>query len=416
MSEARSPLFNRTYLKAIAWIVAIVIVLLTAGENRSTDFISIKKLPDTSLYYVNQDKAAYLQLRFLLRTGAAINGDQQLLQKLLLQQIQQQLTGLPERPLFRRLDTTLTTEAAADHITIALTLPASHSEEHAAIGEIAATLLQQLSHYQRDSDLEKHWELLEAEQYLNLKDPESRLLNHFTNQISGPVSIHPLQRFADLYHNSTRPAAITLTIQGPDAEHLAEALTEPLKTLLSAAPRNTLSASVALPPGPQRLQPQNNQTYILWGVALPGRQQEHFATELLAVRTLQQLLQQQDLAASRLIWKSLDKQGYLAMILQGSQITPATDLTQQLNELQAQLSDELIDNTRTALQTRFDTQMAQTDNQLALLDSVAFYQLPTDYISSFDTSLNQVENDQVREMISRFFNGSQSYQITLPAY
>ncbi|WP_299202809.1 hypothetical protein [uncultured Amphritea sp.] len=416
MSEAKSPLFNRTYLKVIAWIVAIVIVLLTAGQNSSTDFISIKKLPEHPLYYVSQDKAPYLQLRFLLRTGAAINGDQQLLQKLLLQQVQQQLAGLSDQPLFSRLEAALTSEASADHITIALTLPASHSEEHAAIGEIAATLLQQLGRYQPDRDLEKRWELLEAEQYLNLKDPESRLLNHFTNQISGPVSIHPLQRFSDFYHNSTRPAAITLTLQGPDAEHLSESLAESLNPLLSAAPDSTLSATVALAPEPQRLPPQNNQTYILWGVALPGRQQENFATELLAVRTLQQLMQQQGLATSRLIWKSLDTQGYLAMILQGSQINAGTDLTQLLDSLQAQLSDELIDNTRTALQTSFDTQMEQTENQLGLLDTIAFYQLPTDYLNSFNASLKQADNQQVRQKISNLLSSSGRYQITLPAY
>lgn len=416
MPKAKSPLFNRTYLKVIAWVVAIVIVLLTAGQNRSADFISIKKLPEHPLYFVNQDKAPYLQLRFLLRTGAAINGDQQLLQKLLLQQVQQQLAGLSDQPLFRRLEAALTSEASADHLTIALTLPASHSEEPAAVGEITAMLLQQLSRYQPDSDLEKRWELLEAEQYLNLKDPENRLLNHFTNQISGPVSVHPLQRFSDFYHNSTRPTAITLTLQGPDAEHLAESLTEPLKTLLSAAPGSTLSASVALAPGSQRLPPQNNQTYILRGVALPGRQQENFATELLAVRTLQQLMQQQGLATSRLIWKSLDTQGYLAMILQGSQINATTDLSSLLDTLQAQLSDELIDNTRTALQNSFDTQMEQTENQLGLLDTIAFYQLPTDYLNSFNASLKQADNSQVRQKISNLLSSSGRYQITLPAY
>ncbi|WP_428035429.1 hypothetical protein [Amphritea sp.] len=416
MPKAKSPLFNRTYLKVIAWVVAIVIVLLTAGQNRSANFISIKKLADSPLYYVSQDKATYLQLRVLLRTGAAINGEQQLLQQLLLQQIQQHLAVLSTQPLFSQPGVTLAAEASADRITLFITLPENRGKEHSTIAEMTTTLLQQLSNYQPGNDLEKRWQRLEAEQYLNLKDPENRLLERFTSQISNPVSVHPLQRFADFYRSSTQPASLTLTLQGPHVQSLAESLAEPLSPLFSATAAPPLSASVALAPAVQRLQPQNNQTYILWGIALPGRQQESFATELLAVRTLQQLLQQQGLATSRLIWKSLDKQGYLAMILQGSQINAGTDLTQLLDSLQAQLSDELIDNTRTALQNSFDTQMEQTDNQLGLLDTIAFYQLPTDYLNSFNARLKQADNSQVRQKISNFLSSSGHYQIILPAF
>ncbi|MBN0985975.1 peptidase M16 family protein [Amphritea pacifica] len=411
MPEAKSPLFNRTYLKVIVWIVAIAIVLLTAGQNRSRDFISIQKLAESPVYYVSQDKAPYLQLRFLLRTGAAINGDQQLLQQLLLQQLQQQLAGLATQPPFSQLGTKLASEASDDRITIVATLPADRSGEHAAIAEMTTTLLQQLSNYQPGDDLEKRWERLEAEQYLNLKDPESRLLNRFSNLLNGPLSVHPLQRFADFYRNSTSEGAVTLTLQGPAVVALAETLA-PLLQDSSITPSLT---PPSLTSTPVQLEPVSNQTYKLWGIALPGRQQQDFLSELLAVRTLQQLLQQHQ-ATSRLIWKSLDKQGYLAMILQGPEIKADTDLTALLESLQAQLSDELIDNARTTLQTNFDTLMEQTDNQLGLLDTIAFYQLPTDYLNSFEDRLRQTSNSQVRQTISSFLNNPGRYQITLPAY
>ncbi|SEQ25634.1 hypothetical protein SAMN03080615_00928 [Amphritea atlantica] len=411
MPEAKSPLFNRTYLKVIVWIVAIAIVLLTAGQNRSRDFISIQKLAESPVYYVSQDKAPYLQLRFLLRTGAAINGDQQLLQQLLLQQLQQQLAGLATQPPFSQLGAKLASEASDDRITIAVTLPADRSGEHAAIAEMTTTLLQQLSNYQPGDDLEKRWERLEAEQYLNLKDPESRLLNRFRNLLNGPLSVHPLQRFADFYRSSTSAGAMTLTLQGPDVAALAETLA-PLLKESNITPSLT---PTPLTPTPVQLEPVSNQTYKLWGIALPGRQQQDFLSELLAVRTLQQLLQQHQ-ATSRLIWKSLDKQGYLAMILQGPGIKADTDLTALLESLQAQLSDELIDKARTTLQTNFDTLMEQTDSQLGMLDTIAFYQLPTDYLNSFDTRLRQTSNSQVRQTISSFLNNPGRYQITLPAY
>jgi len=177
MSEAKSPLFNRTYLKIIIWIVAIAIVLLTAGQNKDPDFIRIKKRPDAPLYYVSQEKSPYLQLHFLLRTGVAINSDQQLLQTLLQQQIEQQLAGLAMQPLFTELEARIRTEASADRITLVVTLPAKQSGAHDLIRKMTEALLQQLNIYQPDSALEQRWAHLEAEQYLKLKEPESLLLS-----------------------------------------------------------------------------------------------------------------------------------------------------------------------------------------------------------------------------------------------
>lgn len=412
MPEAKSPLFNRTYLKIVVWIVAIAIVLLTAGQNKGPDFIHINKLPEVPLYYVSQEKAPFLQLHFLLRTGAAINSDQQLLQQLLLQQIEQQLTESTTQQRFSELKVKLKTEATADRITLLMTLPATQSEARDSIREIAETLLQQLNIYQPDPSLEQRWAHLEAQQYLNLKDPENHLLNRFSNQISGPVSVHPLQRFADFYRSSTAPGAITLTLQGPDAGLLAETLAP----LLRGNPTPSIIPSVALAPAPLRLKPVGNQAYQLWGIALPGRQQENFAAELLAVRTLRQLLLQQDQVTARLVWKSLDKQGYLAMILHGPQIHANTDLSQIMEKLQVQLSDELIDNTRVALQKSFQAQMEQTGNQLKMLDTVAFYQQPTDYLERFEKSLSQADNAIIRQRINGFLSDPGHYQLILPAY
>lgn len=412
MSEAKSPLFNRTYLKIIIWIVAIAIVLLTAGQNKDPDFIRIKKRPDAPLYYVSQDKSPYLQLHFLLRTGVAINSDQQLLQTLLQQQIEQQLAGLAMQPLFTELEARIRTEASADRITLVVTLPAKQSGAHDLIRKMTEALLQQLNIYQPDSALEQRWAHLEAEQYLKLKEPESLLLSRFGNQISSPASVHPLQRFADFYRSSTAVSAMTLTLQGPDAEPLAETLA-PLLSKSSNAP---IILPVAIAPTRIRLEPVGNQTYQLWGIALPGRQQEDFVSELLAVRALQQLLQQPDLATSRLIWKSLDKQGYLAMILHGPQIRTDTDLSKIMEQLQAQLDDELLDNTRAALQKSFHTQMEQTENQLSMLDTVAFYELPADYLQYFEKSLVQTGNDKIRQKISSFLSNARHYQLILPAY
>lgn len=409
MSDVKPPLFNRTYLKIIIWIVAIAIVFLTAGQNSNSDFIRIHKHPDLPLYYVDNDDST-LQLSFLFRTGVAINSEQQLLQQLLLQQAEQQLAELTNQQPFSTMNAALSAGISADKLQISITLPAKQAKAD-TLKTMAEQLLERLRAYHPDTDLEQRWAHLEAAQYLNLKDPENRLLSTFGDLINSPVSVHPLQRFADFFHHSVRPEAVTLTLKGPDTEPLAEQLS----SLLIASSDNT-RINQPLSPRHQRLSPQGNQTYRLSGIALPGRQQPQFATELLAIRTLQQLLQQQSQLTARLVWKSLDKQGFVAMILQGSKINANENLDPLMQTLLAQLDDPLINDTRDMLHNNYQTQIEAIESQLSLLDTIAFYQLPLDYLNDFEEKLNQVDNAEVKKLITLFLTSPDRYQLTLPAY
>lgn len=411
MPDVKPPLFNRTYLKIIIWVVAIAIVLLTAGNNSNSEFIRINKHAGLPLYYVDQDKASQLQISVLFHTGAAINSEQQLLQQLLLQQIEQQLPDLTAQSTFRSLQATLNAGISSDKLKLLLILPAQHVDKTTEIKALVDTLLQQLRAYRLGSDLAQRWARLEATQYLNLKDPETRLLNTFGDLINNPASIHPVQRFANFYQRSLRPGAVTITLQGPNAERIAQQLSSLLTPLTDDNSNHTTIGSTR-----QQLASQGNQTYRLSGIKLSGRQQPHFATELLAVRTLQQLLEKPSAVTTRLIWKSLDKQGFLAMILQGKPINNEIGLSAWQLRLQAKLDDELINSTRERLQKNFHTQMEQIDAQLNLLDTIAFYQLPLDYLNRFETELSDVDNSAVREKVSHYLTGPERYQLLLPAY
>ena len=412
MSESKSPLFNRTYLKIIIWVVAIAIVLLTAGQNRSPDYLKIDRYENTPLYSTQQNDATYLQIGLLFRTGAAISNEEQLLQTLLLQTIQQQLNSFAEQPLFTRLETHLKAEATPDRIKINLAIPAKYSAQPGDILKVTKSLLQQLQEFYPQETLEQRWNRLEAELYLSQKDSESQLLNLFFNQITGPASVHPLQRFSDFYRNSISPATLTLTLQGPSLETLPQLLSSLLPDYQSSSPL----PATAVSPEFRRLKPTGNQSYLLAGLTLPGRQQNNFAQELLAVRTLQQLLNQPGLPESRLIWKSLDKQGYLAMILHGTKISAEPRVDSIMQSVLSQLNDDLINATRSQLQDDFKRQMEQTDAQLSQLDTIAFYQLPVDYLARFDKQLTQAENQPVRELITHYLTGPKQYQLLLPAY
>lgn len=412
MAESKPSLFNRTYLKIVAWIIAIAIVLLTAGQNRSPDYLKIERYETTALYSIEQDDAAYLQIGLLFRTNAAINSDQQLLQTLLLQTVQQQLDSIAEQALFARLKVRLGAQATPDRIKVSIAIPKKYSAQPENIKKVTESLIQQLQDYFPRGDIEQRLNRLEAEQYLSQKDPENQLLNHFFNQLVAPASVHPLQRFAGLYRSSINPATLTLTLQGPDLETLPQMLS----SLLPGYQTSSTIAATTIAPGFRRLQPKDNQSYLLTGQALPGRQQDNFALELLAVKALQQLLQQPGLPESRLTWKSLDKQGYLAIILHGPKVSADSGVKALMQSILNQLDDQVISTTRNKLLDDYNKQMEQTSNQLSQLDTIAFYQLPVDDLSRFEKQLTQAENQQVKVFITDYLTGSEQYQLLLPAY
>lgn len=413
MSDSHSPLFNRTYLKAIFWIVAIVIVLLSASGKDNNDYISIQKTDARPVYSVTLNDSPSLQLQLIFRLGAAISTDQQLMHKLLQQLIEQQLDSPEASRLMQPLQIRNNVQLQDDRLTLQLTIPASFLDDHQRLAELPQQFIQQLRDINLNGTLEQRWNRLEAERYLQQKDPEQHLLSVFGELISSEPGVHPLQRFADFYRSRIDITQLTIVLHGPQAGLIAQAIGKQLPDYQS----NIALANVDIPPIQERLTASGNTPYSLAGMKVPGRQQDGFLKELLAVRTLQVLLDNQQDLKYRLQWKSLDNSGYLAMMLHGSRLprNPA-QLKQQLAPLLLQLDDDLIDQTRSALQDRFQQQMEQQEAQLALLSSIAFYRLPLDYMANFQNNLSQIDNQAIRQRLGEYLNTEQLHFIYLPAF
>ncbi|WP_432471567.1 hypothetical protein [Amphritea sp. HPY] len=413
MSDSYAPLFNRTYLKAVFWIVAIVIVLLSAGGNDHNDYVSIQKADSRPVYSVTLNDSPSLQLQLIFRLGAAISTDQQLMHKLLLQLIEQQLDSAEASRLMQPMQIRNNIQLQDDRLTLQLTIPAGFLDDHQRLAELPQQLIRQLRDINLNGTLEQRWNRLEAESYLQQKDPEQHLLSVFGELISHGPGVHPLQRFADFYRSRIEISQLTVALHGPQAGLIAQAIGKQLPDYQS----NIALTNVAIPPIQERLTASGNTPYSLAGMAVPGRQQDGFLKELLAVRTLQTMLDNQQDLKYRLQWKSLDNSGYLAMMLHGPRLpqNPA-QLKQQLAPLLLQLDDDLIDQTRSTLQDRFQQQMEQQEAQLALLNSIAFYRLPLDYMANFQNNLSQIDNQAIRQRLGEYLDTERLHFIYLPAF
>ncbi len=412
MAEPYKPLFNRTYLKIILWVVAIAIVLLSASGPDRTEYIAIQQHDTQPAYFVTLDKRDSLEVQLIYRLGAALSGDQQLMHRLLENLVTEQLNSGAANAYLAQLQARVGVQRKEDRLTVQLSIPATALDDHQRMAALPEQLTQLLLAVNLNADLETRWNRLDAKRYLQNQDPEALLLEQFGNILDQPSGVHPLQQFAAFYTRVINTGQLTLALYGPEAKLITQAMASRLPGY---------QTSIALPqpaltPARQRLNATGNSAYLLSGTELSGRQDGDFAAQQLAVQTLQAALQAQEQFKFRLIWKPLDMRGYLAMMLHGAQLPDSAQRLQPVyDELFARVDDALIERTRHALQTQFAQRMVQQDSQLALLNSIAFYRLPLDYMPRFAERLNTVDNAQVKAQIRAFLDLQQLHFIYLPA-
>ncbi|MEH6578111.1 MAG: hypothetical protein V7731_13630 [Amphritea sp.] len=412
MSESYKPLFNRTYLKVILWVVAIAIVLLSSSGSDRNDYITVQQIDQQPVYFVSLDKRDTLELQFIYRLGAALSSEKQLMHRLLEDLITEQLDSEASQQLLGSMQARTSVQLLDDRLTIYLSLPTKALSDHQQLTALPGRLTRLLDEADRNVDLEHRWNRLEAELYLQNKKPEANLLHHFGELIDSRSGVHPIQKFPSYFDSVINNRELTIALYGPQSKLIAQAVASQLPGYQTSIPL----ATPALTPARRTLPSMGNTPYVLTGTTLKGRQSDEFAKQLLAVRTLQALLKNQQQLKYRLIWKPLDNSGYLTMMLHGSRLpTDPEQLQGVYDDLQTGLDTALIDSTRDALQKQFKQRMEQQEAQLGMLNAIAFYQLPVDYMPRFSQTLDKVDNNDVLRLVKQYLNSKQSHFIYLPA-
>lgn len=410
MSENKAPLFNRTYLKAVVWIIAITVVLLNAGSS-GPDFLTIERSEQAPVYAVDVDDSPYLQIELMFRLDPAIHPQQALLNQLLSAQVSQQLIGFTARPEAAPLQPRLNSQLQDDRLTLQLAIPSRYQAQQQDIATLINALLTQL-HNSPVLDREKTWRTLEARQYIQQKSQEQQLLNAFTATIQPLPDVHPLQRFDALYRHHFSADNLIIALQGEDASDLLPLLSQQLAPISAGVKPVSDNHNASY----QVLAAQSNEHYRLAGINMAGRQSDDFPAQLLAVKTLEQLLKDHSDTDYRLSWKALDKHGYLAIILHGAVVRDEASLANAFDQLRNSISDSLIEQTREQVRAHFEAQMEQPESQLHQLSNIAFYNLPLDYLAQFDQQLASTDNARVQTELRRLLNLNQLHQIYQPAY
>ena len=411
MADTYKPMFNRTYLKVLLWIVAIAIVFLSASGRDTNRYLSIEKTANKPVYFTEPDDTETLSVQLIFGLGPALSDEQKLLHKLLSRRLQQTLNSATVNNLLSPAEASLQQTLQDDRITLLLSTAATDADQ---LNRLLLQLLQTLNNSDMTRGTEAEWNRLKAELYLENQSAENRLLSAFTDTLSDNSSVHPLQRFPAWARNVFSNHNLTLAVSGPDAEAAADALAGALPFRELA--EQTLSTSASFQQR-QTLSAIGNEAYALAGLPLPGRQSDSFMAQLIAVKSLQQTLAAlQPDVSTRLLWKSLDQQGYLALLFYGQRPPADTSALTQLNRRLLETTDsDIISATRENIKENFLERMSEQQAQLGLLNTLAFYRLPTDYISGFADRLANTSDEAVLEQLQTMLNINNQQFFYLPA-
>lgn len=414
MADTYQPMFNRTYLKIMLWVVAIAIVILSASGQDNNDYISVQQQENKPLYYVNLADNNNLELQLIFALQAALSDQQKLLHSLLSQRLQQHLETPAVNDLMAPLQAWPSVTLQDDRVTLHLSIPAQQNIEADALNRLVRGVLQSINNTDLKSGIDDQWARLKAEQYLQNQDAENHLFSRFSDTLSNDSSVHPLQRFSAWFRNRLSSPYLSMVIYGPDAEFAAQTLAPVLEDLSDFKPSRLDSTPLYQQ---ETLPAIGNQAYSLAGRALPGRQSDSFIAQLLAARSLQQVLPSlQPRTSARLLWKSLDQTGYFALFLYGDQPPRNQQRLGRLNDqLISAVDDDLIEATRSSLKESFLQRMSNQQAQLALLNTLVFYRLPVDYMPDFAAQLEATDNAAVSEQIASMLNPSELQFFYLPA-
>ncbi|UTW10724.1 hypothetical protein [Marinobacterium rhizophilum] len=406
MANEHKPLFNPLYLKLLIMILPVLIIVLASVGPEAGQYPSIHQSPARQLYWIEQPQSADNELRLLLPAPLALEPQQRILQQTVAALLQERLQQPALQPLLAPVQEARVS-ALAGHLQIQLRWPAGLPAPalHSA--------LQALQQLPEPDQVHSTLARIRAQAYLEGQDPAQRLLSRLLLQLqpgaSSPVSsASVLQQYHQLV---TQPPILSLA--GPDATGLAEQLN-------AAEPDQADAATVAVQSLPQSGSHLGGQTlatpsarlhlsdarlpsmYLL-GAPTPGRKADDYATELLAISSLQQVLDRRPASAGgyRLVWQQSRDSGYRALILDGQPARlPEVDGT-------------LIETTREQLLLGWRGRLQTVEGQRDQLASLAFNGLAGQPLDSLIEQLQRVPGDDIGPRIEHYLSLEDQILITL---
>ncbi|SFF82762.1 insulinase family protein [Neptunomonas qingdaonensis] len=395
MDQQYQPLFNRTYLKILPWIVAIVIVLLTArSQNNSSD---VYETLEDNWIYLSIDKALKQDQVKLVYPLSPAYSEQQAQQRIALQSsIGQAL----------QTENNITAQWHDDKVILTVRLPAEKvSDDSFLLESMLDKVTTSAGGYY--SQALQH---AGAERYLALNTIDELALSNLKAQLLTPSM--PIT--ADTAHSlfSNRPTALLVFKEENDS--LSKIISEQLKKHYPFTAQPRTSAPQLAAASRISLQHRGPSYLYLIGQAIPADSSN--VSRSVALHYINQSLKEiadKNLSHYRLILQPSTPVGYAALSMTQNRPFQGNVISNLKTYLLQHLNNDKLEEIRSALATQYSRQLASPEKRADLLASQFFSVEKFQSIEEFRDTLASISTQQVQEHIQQLLDPEHAIIVTI---
>lgn len=385
MTGDREPLFNRTFLKVLAFIVALLIIVLSGQTDTAPEPPKAITEGPLSIYQLAPEQAQQQRLWLAYPSYPALTEQAQIERRLAINLLHK---------LAKREPVIESVNWLEDRLEIKLSWQQQAPQVFQLVAQLVDDSLRLASFEAR--------QLVAARHYLDQHSPEIALENRFRQNLAGSF---PSATRLDTVLQSP-PIALVLS----DDDDLAEQLQQQFATHYRGAVSFNRAKQRNLSPSFRQLPNRDSRQWWLIGQEMVQQTRHSAQLDLLALAAIPQALQlaQLDQLEYRLLRKPVFDGGFQAIVLAGADTLERSDFV-RLSELAPQrLDEEQFTALKQQLIKRYAARIEVAEQRLEQQFIDLFYARQSLSESEYRDLLDAVELDQWQRQVANLLSRSRS--------
>jgi hypothetical protein len=379
------PLFNRSYLKYLAFIVAIAIIILS--EKPATPLSQPKSFENalSALQVLQSEDLAQQRLLLSFLSSPTFTKASRIQRAISYEALRNSAANIPE------VKQVLWTQ---DRLEIELRWP---QQQKIALN----TLLSHLFTDAKQPISAKQISLIKAQDYLQSKSPDEQLINAFKAAVSSNYLLK-----SDIPSLKSTPLTALLITASSEQDSLVIDLDKQLANYNSLAKMN-FPDTLVWRSKTQTLQLLSDNNKLLIGTQLQSASNQQNRVELLATFVLRELLKQHfstDKTMNfRLIRQPVYLQGFQLVLLSSDNNIDNYTLDKITQKLERTNIDNLLEDIKNKLSDQYQALTENEDRLFKLYSKKLFYGFKTESSSEYNAQLKNITPEQISAQINKLF-------------
>jgi len=379
------PIFNRTYLKYLGFVVAIAIILLSEKPAKPID--QIIQLENSAIHLgvlpIDEDYPERLLLSFI--STPALSLEAKTNRKLMYQSINKSAQNIDQ------LHSVLWTQ---DRLEIEFRWSSEHPLQ-------IKSALAELERNSRAFNTQQARKLIAAELYLHNQAPDNAALQHLDNRLSRDFSSN--ENLSQVL--SASPKAILFTHK--DITEIQVTTIDQQLTQLFHFPARKLTNSTPWQPFEETLKHRSNKHLLLTATQLAQISNENSALELLSTIVLGDLLKTSASELNvnyRLLRQPILAHGYQAILFDSKRTLTDSTLFDIRESIAKQPIDEALISAKNRLVQHYNDLSENPDRLFKLYSKKYFYGLSIQSASEYEAQLDTITTEIIRSKINQLLD------------